>query len=391
MTFNFYYDETEHSRVINQNTITADNYYDNYVTVIVGWNADDEAEIERRYKLFEDKYEVRKSHGELKSTTLGQKQFRHGFASMSRDNLQLVSDFLDVFDDDVYLYFSVQSKMEYVVNQLLDRYRNSLLVDMDLVKYSLTKAIHTYRPDSVINSIYNHPEDIVEQIRLFLKDRIEKNKANIALKERENMSYEQLLLILSDVQEPASIDWNYHMPFNGFRLYLNEQGIDDYNLVIDREGNKHNTLNAAKDLGHFTAYESDSKESFGIRMADFVAGIIAKFMKAIGHALASDYIDLQKVVLDNKWFDLNRIQYDLYGKLYHVLSGINDCWYKSYAGIFADDLIVFIALLEYIDNNALDDMKNSLRLQGEYFNDYSLWCLENHFERVHNKLSVEPV
>lgn len=35
-TYKFYYDESEHSRKINYNTVTAPNYYDNFVTVVVG-------------------------------------------------------------------------------------------------------------------------------------------------------------------------------------------------------------------------------------------------------------------------------------------------------------------------------------------------------------------
>lgn len=36
-TYEFYYDETEHSRKINFNTVSAKNYYDNFITVILGW------------------------------------------------------------------------------------------------------------------------------------------------------------------------------------------------------------------------------------------------------------------------------------------------------------------------------------------------------------------
>lgn len=97
------------------------------------------------------------------------------------------------------------------------------------------------------------------------------------------------------------------------------------------------------------------------------------------------------MILDNKWFSLSDVQHSLYGKLHRVLSGINDCWYKSYAGVYADDLIVFIALLEYIDHHTPEEMYRSLDMQGEYFNNYSLHCLERHFERIHNKLPVEPI
>ena len=36
-TYKFYYDESEHSRKINYATVTAPNYYDNFVTVVIGW------------------------------------------------------------------------------------------------------------------------------------------------------------------------------------------------------------------------------------------------------------------------------------------------------------------------------------------------------------------
>lgn len=38
--YKFYYDETEHSRKINYSTVSAENYYDNFVTMIVGWSSE---------------------------------------------------------------------------------------------------------------------------------------------------------------------------------------------------------------------------------------------------------------------------------------------------------------------------------------------------------------
>lgn len=42
MKYIFFYDETEHSRKINYETVTANNYYDNFITGIVGWKAEDD-------------------------------------------------------------------------------------------------------------------------------------------------------------------------------------------------------------------------------------------------------------------------------------------------------------------------------------------------------------
>ena len=65
LKYNFFYDETEHSRRLNYNTVTAENYYDNFVTMIVGWNESDQG-ILQRHASFEKKYEDRRDkNGEI--------------------------------------------------------------------------------------------------------------------------------------------------------------------------------------------------------------------------------------------------------------------------------------------------------------------------------------
>ncbi len=49
--YNFYYDESEHSRIINLSTITGETYYDNFLVAIVGWDSDKEVEIKQKYWL----------------------------------------------------------------------------------------------------------------------------------------------------------------------------------------------------------------------------------------------------------------------------------------------------------------------------------------------------
>ena len=85
--YSFYYDESEHSRKISYTTISASNYYDNFITMIVGW-ADGKADILQRHADFENKYANRKDrNGEIKSTTLQQKQLEHGFATVYKGNI----------------------------------------------------------------------------------------------------------------------------------------------------------------------------------------------------------------------------------------------------------------------------------------------------------------
>lgn len=83
MKYCFYYDESEHSRVINLSTVTGETYYDGFLAAIIGWRSDHETAFEQRYHAFEEKNADRKKKGELKSGTIKPKQLVHGFASLN--------------------------------------------------------------------------------------------------------------------------------------------------------------------------------------------------------------------------------------------------------------------------------------------------------------------
>lgn len=242
-TYKFYYDESEHSRKINYNTVTTPNYYDNFVTVVVGWSKEKEKEVFKKYEDFENKYVDRKDrNGELKSTTLKQKQFKFGFASLNEANIELIMDFLSIFDESTKLYFSVASKIEYLILQLFIGYQNSFIIDADAVKYSITKALVAYRPQNVIKSIYDNPEEFVEELKSFFRERIECNRSNMRLKEQENKAFENILYILDNISAIPEIQWDYRMPFSGFAKYLQEEQIKNYALILDKEGEQNEAV-----------------------------------------------------------------------------------------------------------------------------------------------------
>lgn len=275
MTYNFYYDESEHSRKINYSTVVGETYYDNFLTAIIGWNAKKESIIEARYEKFEEKYAERKKNGELKSDTFKSNQFAYGFASFNKPNIQMLKDFLSIIDDDFLIYFSTQSKIEFVILQLLKNYHNNFIFDMDAMKYSIVKSILTYYPKDVIDCIYNKPEEIVDSLIAFFTKRIEINKTNMKLKERENNAFKDILLILNNVEPPITLEWDYHMPFEGFEKFLNNMKICNYSLTLDKEGKKEEsgkTLIAAKETDLKNVNELDSIQHFGLRIADFFCG-----------------------------------------------------------------------------------------------------------------------
>lgn len=396
-TCSFYYDESEHSRKINYKTISASNFYDNFIAMIVGWS-DEKNDILQRHAAFEAKYEDRKDkHGEIKSTMLGQKQFKYGFASLNKQSTQFIDDFLSIFDEETYVYFSVSSKTEYLVLQIFKNYKNSIWFDADAMKYSLTKILVVYRPKEIIRTLCESPEDLVEELKKFLRDRIECNRGFTQLKEQETEAFQQLLFILDDVTEISNMDWNYHISFGGLKKYLLEKKITDYRLIIDKEGKggeKSKTLQAAYEIGLDNSDEADSIEIPGLRIADMMAGIISKLMKEISESLRYQSLDegTNKKILDHRWFCLNEKQFGLYKKLYRIICEWQPAWYKAYSGIYADDLVCFVTLLNFMNSfSSAKEIKQNITMRGEYFNTCACTQVQRSFERLKCKLPIEPV
>lgn len=165
--YRFYYDESEHSRKINLNTVSAVNYYDNFISVIVGWKDENQKSVFEKYASFEEKYADRKSKGELKSQTLKQDQFEYGFASMNKSNVCFLNNLLSVFDNDIMVYFAVLSKIEFIISQIFDGYKNSILCDMDAMKYSIIKAILVYQPKEIIEQVFENTGELVKALKAF--------------------------------------------------------------------------------------------------------------------------------------------------------------------------------------------------------------------------------
>lgn len=333
LKYEFYYDESEHSRKINYKTVSADNYYDNFVTMIVGWSSEKNTVLQK-HTNFEEKYTDRKDrNGEIKSKMLSQKQFSKGFASLNKQNAQFINDFLSIFDEDTHIYFSVCSKIEYLVLQLFQNYSNTFPFNAEAMKYSITKALVMYRPLEIINCIYESPNDFLEQLKKFFRDRIEINKSNLNLKRVETREFQNILFVLNYISYNPKLDWDYHMPFVGFKKYLKEKDIQDYTLLIDKEGEEEKeskTLKSALEVGLDNLEEANSIEIQGLRIADMLAGIISKLMKGLNDSLKYQSIDdgINKKILDTSWFELNEVKLELYKKLYRIICEWQPAWYK---------------------------------------------------------------
>ena len=395
--FEFYYDETEHSRKINYNTINANNYCDNFITIIIGWPSSDN-EVLSRYKEFETKYSYRKDcNGEIKSTTLKQKQFKYGFASLKNENLRLVSDFLSIFNADVYINLCVQSKIEYLVQQLLSNYKNGIFIDADKIKYSITKALIVYRPMEVIECIFENSNLFLEKLKDFFRNRIKYNKKNIPLKYGETAMFEYILEVLSDISELKTIDWDYRASFRSFECYVKYNQIHNYDLIIDKEGKSNEaskTLKAAKEAGLMNIKEEDSMQYPGLRISDMLAGIISRIIKSLNAETQYQSLEdgINKKILSKNWFQLNQEQFLLYKKMYKIVCNQHLLSYNLFTKYYSDDLIELIALLSFINKySSVEDINEDLENQGEYFNNYLCQLMDKYFSRMSVKLPSECI
>ena len=120
--------------------------------------------------------------------------------------------------------------------------------------------------------------------------------------------------ILDEISDAPELDWDYHMPFDGFYKYLQEKNLQNYSLIIDKEGESEEeskTLKSAREIGLENSDEADSMEHSGLRMADMMAGIISKLLKGLCDSLRYQSLDesTNKKILDVGWFCLSEVQY----------------------------------------------------------------------------------
>lgn len=370
MTYNFFYDEAEHSKKITLETINCEEYYDNFIATIVGWTHSQHTDIEKKYFEFENKYPKRKNKdGELKSQTFKNKHLKYGFASVTEKNIDFYEDFLSLYDERIIVYISAFSKIEYLIKQLFnDRVPPNII-------YSLVKAINVYRPEEVIQAIYREDMNLfADKFRNFFNEQISRDKNNLKLKSREIPMYVYLKIFLSYTEMHCmdTTDWSYSSSFVGFEQMLRKLNISDYNLYIDREGSKSNTLKSALSLGLRNIEERDSKQCIGIRMADMLAGLVAKLMKSLHLSLRGDIANTipQKKVLEKEWFMLNDRQLNLYKKLYALICSSGNKLYNCYAGVYRDDFVSFRTLLSFMSEfESVDSIKKrDYDVWSEYFN-----------------------
>ena len=389
----FFYDESEHCRSITKETISAENFANNFIIVIIGYKFIELQSIDSNYQEFEEKYKKFYSVSELKSTIIKKSKYKFGLKNLKDTDIELINDLLSfVYSKNLEIYISVQNKIEYVINQMLDNYDNDSLVDADSMRYSVSKLINMYMPEKVIESIYLNNGSFIDVLTDFLKELLKLNSNN-PNKIYENSAIEQLIILLESYDKQFIINWNYSVSFEGFSMFLKERNIKNYSLLIDKEGTG-NTAQAAISVLDADVSEADSKNCIGVRIADMVAGVISKLVVAIHDSLAYKDIDdgRNPKFLDKEWFNINEQRFNCYKLIKSVIIDLNSSWYKTYCTNYSDDFLYLIAILKYFDTfNDFYEFKNIPIEEHPYrVNGGAIKMLKERFSIMTSKLKIDP-
>lgn len=118
-------------------------------------------------------------------------------------------------------------------------------------------------------------------------------------------------------------------------------------------------------------------------------------MQSLKKALTNDYANerIEKTLLEPGWFILDDRQLGLYKKLYQIICVDNKYWYSTYSGIYSDDLVAFIALLQFMSQfeNAEALRNENYDILPEHFNTFACQALQERYAVMGNKLPIEFV
>lgn len=379
----FFFDESFHSRKINKKTVEDKEFFDNYVMTGIGCIRKDLYKNEILYKQFEEKFKEEFSineNDELKSKIVKKDQYKYGIKSFNKKSLELYKAFWELMNQSDYIYYICAiSKLEYILTQF--NYNIWGVRDYRSFVYSIVKAVNVYRPKEVLKALLEENELLLEELIKFLRRKISENENN-PIKVHENISFKECITILEEINgKNINFKWKYNNIFIGFKKLVNELGLNDVKVVIDKEGNpNNNTASACKKEGFKNVIEKDSKKSITLRCTDLMCGFISKMMRAIYEdtKTTDDEEYRERKILNKSWFEINKEQFLIYKNIAKYFKKHSKYYWSTYISIYFDSFFQFIDLIYYFDGfenfedfNCIDSNSHRERYNGFIINHMS--------------------
>jgi len=353
MTYNFYFDESFHSRRISSSSLNDNDYFNSYISIGIGFKEYMHDKIRKKYMNFEKKqkdvFGFYCETDELKSKIVSKKHYKYGLASFNVKEVNLYQDYFEfLLNNNILYYFSSCDKLEYLLLQC--NYNSSEMFNIYACIYSIVKMINVYRPKNVIMDILNNSTNLISDLKQFCKNQIKAN-GSLKLKELENEAFSNIVLFLEEMDSSnINYDFNYDFTYRGFSLFLNEVGIKNTNVFIDQEGTN-KIVESAKKFDFKNVIPNDSKDSFGIRVSDMICGFISKMMRALYDDTKNDpsIPYTTQHLLNSEWFRINDLQFKLYKTIAKYIKKYNNVYYGSYISLYCDLFSELMGLIYFFD------------------------------------------
>lgn len=403
---NFYYDESNHDRVLSQKALNQKNFGKEFTTAIIGFSDEDRSMLES--KFYELK-RLRKNPNDLDQELKGNSTFRnksleYGFHSLSKNNIAFLNKFLDLFTENIYVYVGSFNKMETIIHRILPSDSFVHGSDRNYLRYSIAKYLEDYFPEPLINELEAPSLRFVINLKNSIKNQLDKLKGlykrdpeKYKHKFGQIIAYDEILSNLKSCIPNINIEtkWDHTQPFYGFSKFLFDLNISDYTLTLDKGSN---SKHAAENAGLKNVDEDDSENSIGIQLADLFVALISKFEfslnKDLQSKIKSDIHTLNDINL--KWFDLTQDQFNLYVKLNDILSKYNFSQFKLSTSMNSSGLRYLYTLINTIgsyksfENYESVDKNKEVRLKllrTEFSNRFQ-YDTRNYFNRISTYNSI---
>lgn len=367
--YNFYFDESFHSRTITAGTFKDNDYFNSYISTGIGFKTSKINSVFNKFLSFENN--IRNIYGidsnkELKSDIISKKHYKYGIVTFNNNEIVLYKEFFEfLLNEDIIYYISICDKLEYLLLQC--KYSAPPFLNVRACIYSIVKLINVYRPREVILDILTKNNNLLNDLRIFCNQQLKVN-GTLKLKELENEAIRNIILFLNYIDAShIDFEFDYNFTYLGLTLLMQEMNINSVNVIIDKEGT--NRIYSCACRYNFNEVEQvDSKSCEGVRISDMFCGFISKMMRALYDDTKNDPNTpyTKQHLISVQWFNISKEQFELYKIIIKYIKKYNDIYFGSYVSIYFDLFSLLLGLLYYFDSFETYESYSKIENQEHY-------------------------
>lgn len=402
MRYKFYYDESYHDPAITQKdgvqNIDLEDASVYFSLCIVGISSDKLEDFINEYTLLENKHKKKigvNESDEFKGSTFKAKYFKWGLAGIRKDYLYFYKDLFKLLSTyDVIINISIVNKFELLVQNLLeDNLKYSEIPWRNFI-YAFSKFFNTHKTEKLVRLIHTDnvkASDVLCEINIILDDVIEKMQG-YELKRYEVNIAKEIKYVLSNYKIKFNIrdkyQRNYTYSLSGFEALMDELSISSYDIDLDIDGKGKRidkVIRSAEALLPCAKITGvDSKQSQGIRVADFLSNLMGRLIRSIDKQLDLNRQEIEEEgeynklnLINENWFKVNKDEFECYRTIGKFFSDRSSQYWTTFTGVYNDEVLAVFTIFQYFSD--FDD-----------YEEYKKTPIKGHAKKI-NKIVVEKL